>query len=237
VTRAEGLASAAPITLACLDMAGTTVDDGEAVLDAFAVAMEVAGLTEGSAERIAADQHVVETMGQSKVEVFRHLFGGDDARAAAANETFELTYETMVASGGVGSMYGVDELFAALRDAGIRVCLTTGFSPRTRDAIVDTLGWRTSVDLVLSPADAGRGRPYPDMVLTAVLRLEVEDVRQVAVAGDTTSDLVAGTRAGASIVAGVLTGAHDRATLAAAPHTHILDSIEGLAPLVLSPAR
>jgi len=50
-------------------------------------------------------------------------------------------------------------------------------------------------------------------------------VRRVAVAGDTASDLLAGTRAGASVVAGVLTGAHDRDALAAAPHTHLLESI------------
>ena len=67
--------------------------------------------------------------------------------------------------------------------------------------------------------------------LAAILALEVDDVRQVAVAGDTANDLLAGTRAGASIVAGVLTGAHDRATLAAAPHTHVLDSVVDLPPL------
>ena len=49
------------------------------------------------------------------------------------------------------------------------------------------------------------------MILTAILRLEIDDVREVVVAGDTTADLVAGSRAGASIVAGVLTGAHGRA--------------------------
>jgi beta-phosphoglucomutase-like phosphatase (HAD superfamily) len=46
-----------------------------------------------------------------------------------------------------------------------------GFSPATRDAIIAALGWAPLVDLVLSPADAGRGRPWPDMPLTALLRL------------------------------------------------------------------
>ncbi len=66
------------------------------------------------------------------------------------------------------------------------------------------------------------------MILTAVLRLEIEAVDDVAVAGDTVSDLVSGTRAGASVVAGVLTGAHSRSHLEAAPHTHIIDSIADL---------
>jgi phosphoglycolate phosphatase len=62
------------------------------------------------------------------------------------------------------------------------------------------------------------------MVLCAALRAAVDDVREVAVAGDTANDLWSGYRAGASVVAGVLTGSHDRAELERAPHTHILSS-------------
>jgi phosphoglycolate phosphatase-like HAD superfamily hydrolase len=68
-------------------------------------------------------------------------------------------------------------------------------------------------------------------VLEAVLALRIDDVHAVAVAGDTVSDLVAGTRAGAAIVAGVLTGAHGRAQLESAPHTHILESVAELPAL------
>ncbi len=64
------------------------------------------------------------------------------------------------------------------------------------------------------------------------MRLGVDDVAELATVGDTTSDLLAGHRAGASVVAGVLTGAHDHATLEAAPHTHILESIRDLPALV-----
>ena len=111
---------------------------------------------------------------------------------------------------------GAAEAIAALRVAGIKVCLTTGFSAATRDAVLDAVGWRDTIDLALTPEESagGRGRPHPDMILTAVLRLGVTDVRAVAVAGDTANDLWAGWHAGASVVAGVLTGAHDRATLA-----------------------
>jgi phosphoglycolate phosphatase len=60
-------------------------------------------------------------------------------------------------------------------------------------------------------------------------------VAQMAVAGDTTSDLLAGHRAGASVVAGVRTGAHGDADFAAVPHTHVLDSVADL-PRVLAEA-
>ena len=118
-------------------------------------------------------------------------------------------------------------MLRALRARGVPVCLSTGFAPSTRDALLDALGWRGEVDLALSPVDVGRGRPAPDLVLGAMERLGVGDPGAVAVAGDTVSDLEAGTAAGAAAVIGVLTGAHDRATLAAAPHTAIIEDITG----------
>lgn len=73
-----------------------------------------------------------------------------------------------------------------------------------------------------------RRPPYPDTVLTAMLRIGVDAVHQVAVVGDTVADLVAGTSAGASIVVGVLGGAHALHELTLAPHTHLLGSIAEL---------
>lgn len=213
------------IALVCLDMAGTTVDDGTAVLDSFAAAADEVGLS--GAERDRAMEYVVATMGQSKIEVFRALLD-DEGRAQAANAAFERAYDQVVAAGRVAEIDGVRDLFSRCREHGVRVCLTTGFAPATRDAIVDTLGWAPLVDLALSPADAGRGRPYPDMILTAVIRLGIDDVHRVAVAGDTTNDLWSGYRSGASVVAGVLTGAHDRRRLGTAPHTHLFESVAEL---------
>lgn len=220
------------ITLACLDMAGTTVADGGAVEKSFVEAMVQSGVADGTDQMRGALDFVRASMGQSKITVFRHLFGGDETQAMRANDTFEVAYARAVDRGEIAPMPGAVDAFTEMREVGIKVCLTTGFAPPTRDRILDALDWHTIAELVLSPADAGRGRPFPDMILAAVLRLEIDAVDQVAVAGDTISDLLAGTRAGAGVVAGVLTGAHGRDDLAAAPHTHILDSIADL-PAVL----
>jgi phosphoglycolate phosphatase-like HAD superfamily hydrolase len=84
------------------------------------------------------------------------------------------------------------------------------------------------VDLALSPADAGRGRPAPDMILGAMERLGVPDPGAVAVVGDTVSDLEAGAAAHAGAVIGVLSGAHDEAALAQAPHSALIDDVRQL---------
>jgi phosphoglycolate phosphatase len=221
-----------PIRLVVLDMAGTTVDDGGAVEEAFQRALDAVGLSAGD---LAGDHaaYIRRTMGQSKIAVFRELLGGDHHRAEEANEAFEAAFDQAVERGEVASIDGAEATLAALRDAGMRLCLTTGFSPATRDRVIAALGWEGRIDLALSPADAGRGRPWPDMILTAVLRLRIDDVAEVAVVGDTSNDLVAGTRAGASVVAGVLTGAHSRKELAAAAHTHLLESVADLPALLV----
>lgn len=222
-----------PIQLACLDLAGTTVADGGVVERSFVEALLETGVEPGSPAMAEALAHVRAAMGRSKLEVFGELFDGDDARAREANGHFEAAYHASVRRGEVTALPGAAETVTALRRAGVRVCFTTGFAADTRDELLASLGWEDLADLALSPEDAGRGRPFPDMILTAVLRLQVDDVRAVAVAGDTANDLLAGTRAGASVVAGVLTGAHDRAELEAAPHTHILPTVADLLPVVL----
>jgi phosphoglycolate phosphatase len=210
------------ITVACLDMAGTTVRDDGTVMDAFQAAIAEANLPPAAYNR--AMTYVQSSMGQSKIEVFRRILGAEEG-ARAANEAFEHHYEAAVRAGQVQAMPGAPDVFKACRDAGIRVCLATGFSPSTRDAIISELGWSEQIDLALSPADAGRGRPWPDLPLTALLWLRGGAVSELAVVGDTASDVESGLRSGAGLVAGVLTGADSRAQLEAAGAPLILDTI------------
>jgi len=216
------------ITLAVLDMAGTTVSDGGVVEAAFVEALAGMGFDPDGPELAPHLAYVRRTMGQSKIEVFTAVFEGNGAKAHEANGRFEEAFDAAVSRGEVAALPGSETALGALRAMGIRVCLTTGFSRPTREQIIDVLGWRDLIDLSLSPEPGIRGRPYPDLILTALMRLDIESVRSVAVAGDTTSDVVSGHRAGARVVAGVLTGAHDRIQLSEAAPTHILTSIDEL---------
>jgi hypothetical protein len=67
----------------------------------------------------------------------------------------------------------------------VKVCLATGFERHTQNMLLESLGWMGLADRSLCPDDAGRGRPYPYMILTAVLALDLDDVREVAVVGET----------------------------------------------------
>jgi phosphonatase-like hydrolase len=221
------------IELVVLDMAGTTVEDGGLVEQAFTTAIGVAGVSESDERYAGMLDHVRKTMGQSKITVFRTLLGGDEGAAQGANAEFQRAYEKLIADGHCTPIAGAEDTIRGLRDGGIRVAFTTGFAPSTQHAILGALGWENLADLVLAPGEGVRGRPYPDLVLTAALKLEVTDVRRIAVAGDTPSDVLTGVRSGASVVAGVLTGAGRADDLAAAGATHVLDSVRDL-PAVLN---
>lgn len=219
------------ITVACLDMAGTTIADDGTVSKAFSAAIAAQNLP-----AVAYDQAmkaVRSSMGQSKIEVFRRILG-DEETAQKANDAFEAHYAAAVRGGAIAAVPGAEETITALRQAGVRVCLATGFSPATRDAIIDKLVWGGLIDLALSPADAGfwgfegRGRPWPDLPLIAMLKLRGGAVSELAVAGDTASDIESGLRAGAGLVAGVLTGASTRADLEQVGAPLILDTIAGI---------
>ncbi|WP_043686825.1 phosphonatase-like hydrolase [Streptomyces xylophagus] len=209
------------IRLVVLDMAGTTVADGGLVEEAFASAARHLG--EDPATML---DHVRATMGESKISVFRHLFGAE-TKAQEANKAFEAAYAELVDDGRIAALPGARETIELLKSQGRTVVLTTGFARPTQDAILAALGWQDLAHLTLCPADAGgRGRPYPDMVLTAFLRTAAaDDVRQLAVVGDTSYDMLSGVRAGAGVVAGVLTGAHDADALRAAGATQVLDGV------------
>jgi phosphoglycolate phosphatase len=210
------------IRLACIDMAGTVMSDGGVVMDAFRAALEAVDLDQ---ERFAdAVKYARETMGLSKAVVFKGLLD-DDELVAQAVAAFDSSIELAIKDGRVDEIPGARAAMASLRAGGVTVCLTTGFTDEVQRAVIEHLGWDEVTDFFLAPSATVRGRPHPDMVLCAGLRAAIDDVREVAVVGDTANDLWSGARAGASVVAGVLTGSHDRSELEKAPHTHILSSI------------
>ena len=128
------------IQVAVMDMAGTTVADDGLVVEAFEAAATAAGLPASGEERENARRYVLDTMGQSKIVVFRALFG-DESVAQQANTAFESAYEALIDSGSATPIDGAAEAITRLRDAGVKVALTTGFSSGTQGKLLAALGW------------------------------------------------------------------------------------------------
>jgi phosphoglycolate phosphatase len=216
--------------LACVDMAGTVISDDGMVMNAFRQALQSLGTSDASMQ--AAMDYAYQTMGSPKSVVFGHLLGDDD-KVDAAMAAFASAIDESLDKGAVQMITGAWEALSLLRDNGVKICLTTGFSAEVQASIVEKLELAKVCDFWLAPTAPLRGRPYPDLVLTAALQAQVDDVREVAVVGDTVNDLWSGYRAGASVVAGVLTGSHGREQLQSAPHTDIIESVRDFPALVL----
>jgi phosphoglycolate phosphatase len=219
----------AELELAVLDMAGTTVNENGCVERAF-----VAGVLHVGGG--APDAQVLHAMrGRSKRDVFGALLPTPEEASEAHAEFVRYLLEA-VHKGALQACAGAETTLRTLRAAGVRVCLITGFDTEVQRALMEHLGWTSLVDLALSPGGRIRGRPAPDLIFEAMLQLQPTGVQSVLVAGDTTNDLLSGYRAGVGTLVGVLGGAHSRAELASAPHTHLADGIGQLLTAIAAPA-
>lgn len=234
----EQVSSPAHVSLVCCELIGTMVGDGsgqESMIErAFSEALATQGVVPGTSAYARCMAEVSRARGRSAIDVLGSLFPDNQARAQAASLAFDRACHTALDRGRLTALPGAEQAIDKITGSGIRLCLISSLSRRMLQAILDTLGWRKRADLVLCPDDAPRGFPWPDLVLTAMLRLGIGDVREAAVASGTENGLIAGHRAGAGIVAGVLTGAHTPARLRRAGATHLIESVADLPDLVVA---
>ena len=221
-----------PVSLVCLGLLGTVAQDGGMRERAFAEACATQGIVPGTADYAHDMVAVHQALGQPAVEVFRGLFPDNPGRAEAAALSFERSFRAVMDRTGLSPVQGAAEVVAELRASGVRICVMSGLSRRLVSTVLDTLDWWRRVDLALSPEDVPRGYPWPDLMLTAMLRLGVQDVREAAYVGSTASGVLCGKRAGAGLIAGVLAGGHTRDRLQSAGATHFIGEIAELPALL-----
>lgn len=213
--------------LVAFDVAGTTLNDDGVVIRAFQVAFEATQPDLWPTKGQEWTQYALDTMGQSKIWVFTELLG-DAELAHTANVAFEEAYVTHIAEVGASAIDGTNEIFAFLKNEGIKIALTTGFSRSTLDFLIDHVGWTDVIDISVTPEEAGRGRPHPDMLNFAATQLGIKDRKNTIVIGDTASDIQAGLAFGANQVVGVLSGAHKQDALEFAGATSVINSVANL---------
>jgi phosphonatase-like hydrolase len=218
-----------PPQLVVLDIAGTTVDEGQQVYRVLGETAKAHGANPTEAD-------IARWHGSAKHEALQALLTTADGTPpalellAAVIDDFRSRLVAAYTEHPPTPLPGVPEALSALRGAGIRVALNTGFDYDIVGSVLSALGWQEDsvVDAVICGSDVPTGRPAPFMIFRAMEQLGVTDVARVLVAGDTPRDLEAGTNAGAGFVVGVLTGAGDADELAACPHTHLLPSVADL---------
>jgi phosphonatase-like hydrolase len=226
------------IRMVVLDMAGTTVQDDDAVNACLRQALKGGGFDVGRDE-------VNAIMGMPKPVAIRILVERKPNDGTPAPQSLiDALYDDFGArmldyyrtDPGVRPMPHAVEVLREIRSAGIKTALDTGFSRPIADAILDRLGWADGsfLDATVTSDEVARGRPFPDLIERAMRLTGLAEPKEVAKVGDTPSDLQEGAAAGCGLVIGVTNGTHRRDQLAAYPHTHLIGSLKELPALLLA---
>ena len=218
--------------LACFGLIGTTVADDGLLERAYAEAIATQGVVTGTTAYARGMAQVHRSRGKAVIDVLRDLFPENEARAQAAYLAFEKSLSGAVQRFGLHPVPGALDALDELAAAGWRSCAITSFSRRQLDGLLDAVGWLDRFDLAVSVDEVPRGCPWPDPVLYGMLTLGVGDVRDAVVVQSTENGVLAGRRAGAGLVAGVLTGPHPMARLRAAGAAQVLRSVADVPAMV-----
>ena len=209
------------IAMVALDIAGTSIDEGGAVYVALCSAVE------SHTGKPIPDDQFDRWKGTGKRQAIAGLLGHAPVDEIDAVES-DFTHRLLDAyrSAPPVPLPGIVDAFAVLRDHNVKIVLQTGYSRAIASPLLEQVDWRVGrdIDAVITSDMVQASRPAPYLIFHAMEAVDVQGVSQVLVAGDTPNDLRAGASAGVRYVAGVLTGAHDAATLRREPHTHILTS-------------
>jgi phosphonatase-like hydrolase len=219
------------VEMVAFDVAGTVLNDDGLVIAAFKNAFEATQPDLWPTHGEQWTQYAIDTMGQSKIHVFTELLG-DAEKAHTANVAFEESYVSEIAEVGAVAIAGAEDLFKYLRAKGVAIALTTGFSRSTLDTLLIELGWKDLIDISVTPGEAGRGRPHPDMLQKAATTLGITNPASVIVVGDTAADMQAAISFGAGQAIGVLSGAHGEHRLHDAGATSVINSVADLKSLI-----
>jgi phosphonatase-like hydrolase len=214
------------IELVALDIAGTTVDEGGAVYRVLAAVVAEHGTP-------ASEADIRRWMGADKRAALAALTG-DAGATEALHARFVERLAAAYAAAAPRPVPGVPRALTALRAAGVKVALTTGFDRQVTDPLLAALGWRVGdqLDAVVCAPEVAAGRPEPHMIHRAMELTGVTDPARVLAAGDTVLDVRAGRAARAGMVVAVLSGAQTRAELEPEHPTHVVDDLGVLPDLV-----
>lgn len=213
------------------DLAGTLLSDDGVVLAAYRQAFARHDITWDEDE-------LAELRGASKQMVFERFAsrtvppGELKAVASAALTTFQSALTDEYERGELREIDGATGALQQLKDAGIKLAVTSGFPRELVDLIVGRLGWSELFDAAVGADQVTAGRPAPFMIYAAMQATGTFDVSRVAVTGDTPLDMQAARNARAGWSIAVLSGAHGLETLGRSSHTHLLASVAGLPDLL-----
>lgn len=199
--------------LIVFDIAGTTIQDDNAVNKAFLQAFQQFSLSPTS-------EQIDQVMGLAKPFAIKKILK-ELKDTTPVTEIHDQFLKNMIGhyslDENVKEITGASETFEAMHKEGYKVALDTGFSRDITNLIIDKMDWvnKGLVDAVISSDQVQYGRPYPYMIFKLMETLNIQSVHDVVKVGDTVADICEGLNAGCETVIGVTSGSDTFETLRA----------------------
>jgi phosphonatase-like hydrolase len=223
------------IQLVVFDMAGTTIRDKGNVGKAFIDAFKENGID-------IPVEEVKKVMGWRKIDAVKMLLKKFHPNGADQDVFAEKIHDAFIKNmirhyeedSTLGPLPYVEEIFADLKQRGVKIALNTGFPRSIADTILRRLNWEAgkTIDAVIASDEVPEGRPHPYMIRSVMEQLKVTDSHAVAKVGDTEVDVEEGRSAGCGLVVSVTTGAYSRGQLEQYKPDKIIDSLAELSSLI-----
>lgn len=223
------------IALVVLDMAGTTVDEDNAVYKTVRNALSESGYD------LPLDTVLEQGAGKEKYQAIYDILHGLglegeylESTARKIHSRFRPMLERAYRELEVRTYPGVEAFFKSAREHGVKVVLNTGYDAQTALGLLEKLGWQIGeqIDGVVTADHVKEGRPGPGMILEAMRLFGITDPLTVLKAGDSAIDIEEGKNAGCGLTIGVLTGAQTREQLQSAGPDYIVHSVADLQGLL-----
>jgi phosphonatase-like hydrolase len=211
------------------DMAGTTVNEDNLVYKTLQAALNHYNVP------VDLNHVLLYGAGKEKFQAIKDIisnspFALDEMVQLEAFNYFLAQLDIAYADFDVTPMPGAEQVFAALKQSGVKVVLNTGYNRATAENLLKKLGWTEGqqIDLLVTASDVLHNRPMPDMIFYAKDKLSITDTNQMVKIGDSCIDIEEGKNAGCLLNIGITTGAQTETQLMEAKPDYIVHSLTAM---------
>jgi len=209
------------------DMAGTTVNEDNIVYKTLQAALNHFNVP------VDLNHVLLYGAGKEKFQAIKDIISNspytlDETGQLEAFNYFLAQLDIAYLNFDVTPMPGAENVFAALKQTGVKVVLNTGYNRATAENLLGKLGWveGQQIDLLVTASDVLHNRPMPDMILYAKNKLQIADTKQMVKIGDSCIDIEEGKNAGCLLNIGITTGAQTKTQLMEAKPDYIVHSLK-----------
>ena len=211
------------------DMAGTTVNEDNIVYKTLQAAINHFNIP------VDLNHVLSHGAGKEKFQAIKDIISNspyelDEKLQVEAFNYFLVELDIAYTNFDVTPMPGAEHVFAALKQAGIKVVLNTGYNRATAESLLKQLGWveGQQIDLLVTASDVEHNRPMPDMIFYAKEKLHIANTKHMVKIGDSCIDIEEGKNAGCLLNIGITTGAQTETQLMEAKPDYIIHSLTAM---------